>query len=247
MIDAFYSGASGLIAYQGNLDAIGHNIANVGTNGFKPVRSDFEDLLYTRMNINNKAGWLTGHGVREASRSLLMRQGNLLQTNGNLDFAIIGDGFFQVERGNGQREFTRNGSFSISAEDGVGYLTTSDGAYVLDGEGERLELDPIRGTQSLNLDGLADRLGVYFFPNPYGLQQVAGSRFLTTPASGVAYSAEDVDTPPHYALQQHSLEQSAVDLSDEMAGMITAQRAYQFNARVVQTADELEELLNNLR
>lgn len=244
MNSSFYTGVSGILAYQENLNVVGNNITNVSTPGFQPMRSNFQDLLYTKMDVKS-ADLKTGHGVKAEDRDLLIRQGNPNQTNRELDFAIMGEGFFAVER-DGERQYTRNGGFSISEEDGAGFLVTSDGAYVLDGQGQRIELPPDDG-EGFELTDVKGNLGVYFFPNPYGLAPSAGSSFLQTAISGEAISADDGDYEGRYRILENSLEQSAVNMSDEMVGMITAQRGYQLSAKLVQTSDELEDILNNLR
>ena len=253
----FFSGASGLMAYQAEMDTVAHNMANVSTVGFKTVRSQFEDLIYSKMALHDEENIrLTGHGVKADRRQLLMDQGNLNQTNRELDFTIVGDGFFAIER-DGQTQYTRNGNFGISVENDAGYLVTWDGAYVLDGAGKRINLpletvkDQTTGeatgtTQNYDLKGVKDRLGIYRFPNQLGLEPTQGSSFLATAESGAAYSTQAAGVKD-YDLLSNTLEQSAVNVSDEMTNIIKAQRGYQFSARLVQTADELEEILNNLR
>lgn len=246
MNSSFYTGVSGLLAYQEHMNVIGNNMANVGTVGYQPVRAVFSDLLYTKMNVH-KDGLLTGHGVKAEGRDLLITQGNPNQTNRSLDFALMGTGcFFAVQR-DGQREFTRNGDFSISVEGGEGFLVTTDGAYVLDGEGERINLEQTEDGESFDTTDVKDRLGVYFFPNPYGLAPETRSTFLQTETSGAPISAIEGGYESSYQVLQNTLEQSAVNLNDEMTNLIVAQRAYQFSAKMVQTSDEIEEVLNNLR
>ncbi len=245
MNSSFYTGVSGLMAFQEYMNVIGNNMANVGTTGFKAVRPEFQDLLYSKLDVKSTEA-LTGHGVKADSRQLLFSQGNPNQTNRELDFAIIGDGFFAVER-DGQVQYTRNGSFDISVESKSGYLVTSDGAYVLDNRGRRISLLPQEDGKGYQLSDVGDRVGVYFFENPYGLAPAAGSSFLETESSGPAVSADRGEFADRYRLLTSTLEQSAVSLSDEMVNLITAQRGYQISARMVTTSDEIEEVLNNLR
>ena len=246
---SFYNGTSGMIAYQESLNRISHNIANANTLGYKPSRSSFRDLLYTRMAVNSPEEPLTGHGVRIEDDQLIYRQGALLQTGNTLDYALMGDGFFAVERPDGSVEYTRNGAFDISVEGESGYLVTADGSYVLDGSGDRIELTRGEGEGPFDLEGLADRLGIYDFPNPYGLEPSSGSCFKETGSSGEAEAVteEEAAEGRQYQVLSGALEQSAVELSDEMVQVIVSQRAFQMNARMVQTADELEQLVNNLR
>ncbi len=254
---AFCNGVSGLITYQQDLDVLAHNMANVNTNGYKETRMAFEDLLYTEMDTNGELKHLTGHGVRARSVDLLMDQGSPRQTNRTLDFAIMGEGFFAVER-NGRIEYTRNGTMSIGMEEKDGYLVASDGGYILDSKGKRIKLERDKTTDQFITDNLVDKLGVYLFKNPYGLEQTNISSFVETPISGEPYVIEEpaannrrgqnneAEKKP-YTILQMAVESSNVHLADQMVGMIVTQRAYQMNAKMVQTADQLEEIVNNLR
>jgi len=256
---AFCNGVSGLITYQQDLDVLAHNMANVNTNGYKSTRTAFEDLLYTEMDTNGELKHLTGHGIRSRSIDLLMDQGSPRQTSRNLDFAIMGDGFFAVER-NGRVEYTRDGTLAISMENDNqdGYLVASDGGYILDSQGKRIQLERDKETKQFITENLTDKIGVYLFSNPYGLEQTNQSSFLETPISGEPYviaetnnrgnrrQDEEAQVKP-YTILQMAVESSNVNLADEMVGMIVTQRAYQANAKMVQTADQLEEIVNNLR
>jgi flagellar basal-body rod protein FlgG len=255
---AFCNGVSGLITYQQDLDVLAHNIANVNTNGYKSTRTAFEDLLYTEMDTNAELKHLTGHGIRSRSIDLLMDQGSPRQTSRQLDFAIMGEGFFAVER-NGRVEYTRDGVLSISMEeDGKdGYLVAGDGGYILDSKGKRIKLERDKETNQFITENLTDKIGVYLFSNPYGLEQTTQSSFVETPISGAPYviaepkannrrKDDEAQTKP-YSVLQMAVESSNVNLADEMVGMIVTQRAYQMNAKMVQTADQLEEIVNNLR
>lgn len=251
---AFHNGVSGLIGYQQDLDVLAHNMANVNTNGYKETRSAFEDLLYTEMDTNGELKHLTGHGMRIRSVDLLMDQGSPRQTNSPLDFAIMGEGFFAVER-NGRVEYTRNGAMGIGMEGNDGYLVASDGGYILDGKGQRIKLDRDKETNLFATDNIVDKLGVYLFSNPYGLEQTSQSSFVQTAISGEPYiyegnvnkRGEDGQNKSPYTVLQMAVETSNVHLADQMVGMIVTQRAYQMNAKMVQTADQLEEIVNNLR
>ena len=240
---SFYNGVSGLIAYQEEMDRVSNNIANSGTVGYKPSRTDFSELLYTRMAVNSDTEPLTGHGVKAGDSRLQFKQGNLLQTSMPLDYALTGDGFFAVQHADGSVEYTRNGAFDISVSGNKGYLVTADGSFVLDSKGKQVVLSRASANDPFDLTSLADSIGVYTIDNPYGLQPTGSSCFALTDASGAAQA----DRNGSKQLIQGSLEQSAVDLSDEMVSVIQAQRAYQLNAKMVQTADELEQVINNLR
>lgn len=250
---SFYNGVSGMLTYQEDMNQIAHNVSNSGTIGFKPSRSTFSDLLYTRMAVNSEEQPLVGHGVRTGDSHLVFRQGPVIQQGaGGLDFALMGDGFFAVQLGDGTIQYTRNGSFDISIEGKKGFLVNADGAHVLDEAGKPIELTREKADGLFDLDGLKDKLGIYDFPNPYGLEHANGSCFKVSDNSGEAVAiikgkVEGAYQNRQYQVMENALEQSAVELADEMVGVIVSQRAFQLNAKMVQTADELEQVINNLR
>ena len=137
---AFYSGVSGLVAYQEALNTIGNNVANVNTIGYKAQTTSFQDLLYTDMYVNTPENPLTGNGVKAVAVGISTGQAALIRTDRELDFAINGDGWFAVER-DGSIQYTRNGSFSVGMDGYMAALVTSDGAYVLDSSGQRIYCD----------------------------------------------------------------------------------------------------------
>lgn len=252
---AFYSGASGMSAFQKQMDITANNIANVSTTGFKPQRGAFSELLYSRLAVNNEQEFLTGHGVRVERADLLFRQGMINNTGNPLDFAIIGDGFFAVEKagddtGESITAYTRRGEFAIGLEDGsTGYLVTADGDFVLSVDGERIEVPRLENDENtFDLSAIQDLLGIYNIPNPYGLLPAGDSLYVATAKSGEAQIMEEGDEGgPSFRVVQNALERSAVELADEMVMVIQNQRAFQMSARLVQTADQLEEIVNNLR
>lgn len=247
MNTAFFTGVSGMVAYQKELDNLSHNIANVSTTGYKATRGNFADLLYTEMDTNGEPRPLVGHGVRVESSRLRFEQGTPVQTNNATDFAIIGEGFFAVER-DGEVEYTRNGAFNIGIQGRRGYLTTADGAKVLDSRGRQIVLTRDNESTMFDLDELVDRVGVYLFDNPHGLERTNASSFVETELSGKARTlrgGRNVERP--YQLVSHALESSAVDLADAMVDVMVTQKAFTFSAKMVQTADQIEEIVNNLR
>lgn len=259
MLIAFYNGVSGMRAYQEQINVVGHNISNVNTVGYKPSRSSFSDLLYTQMNTNVEGENLVGHGVKHQDTDLMYGESGLDQTLNKLDFAIAGDGFFAVRNSKGETEYTRAGTFAISQEGKTGYLVTSNGDYVLDKTGKQIKIPlmsarkdltdeekkALASSNTLDLDALPGLLGVYTFDNPYGLETVDGARFRETATSGTATALKGNTTQDR--VRQGMVEFSGVELSNEMVKMIEAQRAFQFNAKVVQTADAMEDTVNNLR
>lgn len=242
---AFYTGASGMRAFQSAMDVTAHNIANVNTTGYQLRRASFDDLLKSRINTNVEGNHLVGHGVKQEKIDQLFSQSGLDQTMFALDFAIVGEGFFAVDN-RGEIEYTRNGAFSLSIEGDNAYLTTNDGAYVLDAQGQKIALSR-NADGSYNTDDIRQRLGVFGFSNPYGLIPQSNSRFIISENSGEAQLMQlGADGKPLEVIQG-ALEFSGVDLGNEMVNIITYQRAYQMNARVVQTADQMADLVNNLR
>ena len=247
---SFFNGVSGMIAYQEEMNRISHNIANANTNGYKPLQSSFSELLYTHMAVNSPEEPWVGHGVKITEPLLDYTQGAPLQTGITLDFALNGDGFFAVERPNGNVEYTRNGAFNISIEGSKAYLVmVGDGSHVLDSRGRHIELTRESKNDPYDLSALKDQIGIYDFSNPYALEPTGGTCYKETDASG---EAETIRIGRNrngrsYQLLSGALEQSAVNLADEMVDVITAQKAFQFNAKMVQTADELEQIINNLR
>ena len=257
---AFYTGTSGMIAYQQDMDIIAHNIANVNTTGYKTQRAVFSDLLYSRMAVNTEENFMTGHGIKVADSDLIFQQGPVLPTQNPLDFGIIGAGFFALQTGEGsgrnssaQLAYTRNGAFGISVDGNTGTLVSADGAFVLGSDGNKITLTRSTSDGPFDLTSIVNRLGVYQFPNPFGLEPASGGRFLQTEKSGEAQSPQQASTAAQssqelpYRIISSALESSSVNLADEMVMVIQSQRAFQFSARLVQTADDLEEIVNNLR
>ncbi|MDL2294128.1 flagellar hook-basal body protein [Ruminococcaceae bacterium OttesenSCG-928-D13] len=240
---AFYTGGAGIRAYQEAMNVTAHNIANVQTNGYKSQRATFQELLYSRINTNVAGNHLVGHGVKMSSADQIMTQAGLDQTYYSLDFAITGDAFFQVDN-NGQIEYTRNGAFDLSIENGRPTLVTNDGAYVLDRAGNRITL-PVDDSGAFSTEGLTDRLGLYTFPNLWGLDPQNNARWTQSANSGdpILVTPQNSDAE----IKQGYLEFSGVDLSTQMVNIIQFQRAFQVNSRVVTTADEMANELNNMR
>ncbi len=234
MIRGFYSATSGLISQQTHLDTIANNMANAGTNGYKPQQTSFATLLYENVNAP-LAQIQTGHGTRVLQNTTNFAQGEMRSTERNLDFAILGNGFFALEEGEtGNLSYTRDGNFQYKVEGDMRYLVNATGQYVLDGDGTRIEIEKGK-------DANAAQLGVYEVPNSYGLEHLGGNRYAVTTTSG---EAEGVENPN---IKQGYLEASKVDVAKEMVKMIEASKAFALNSKVVTTADELEQITNQLR
>lgn len=245
---AFYIGKSGIIANSNGLNVAAQNVANVSTTGYKATTANFRELVYNELDQNfnkelsEEKKILNGHGTKLQSDTLQFSQGTLSYTNYDLDYAIAsGNSLFAVEK-NGEISYTRDGTFDASVEGDDVYLVAGDGAYVLDSQGNRIII-PKDENNKLDTDSLTDRIGIYSFDNPFGLERTDGQRFIPTDTSGEARVADDSE----YELVQGAVERSNTDLAKEMSDIIVIQKAYAFSSKVVQTADEIEDIVNNLR
>ncbi|OIN87283.1 MAG: flagellar basal-body rod protein FlgG [Alphaproteobacteria bacterium CG1_02_46_17] len=255
-------GSTGMLAQQMNVDTISNNIANMTTTGYKLQRLEFKDLMYQHLSRPGSAssasgttvpsGLSLGLGVRPASTYRLNTQGTLQITDNDLDLAINGRGFFQIELPNGDTAYTRAGAFQLNQD---GEVVNSDGYRVLPGitaptdtiylevntEGEVLaKLPQQTAMQNLGQIELAN------FVNPAGLEATGDTMFLETEASGQPI----VGTPGSDNIgniRQGMLEQSNVDSVKEITMLITAQRAYEMNSNVISTSDEMMDTVNQLR
>ncbi|HZS11020.1 MAG TPA: flagellar basal-body rod protein FlgG [Nitrospirales bacterium] len=262
MIRAMWTAATGMTAQQLNVDTIAHNLANVNTNAFKRSRAEFADLLYQiqRMPGTNASsigifpvGMQVGGGVRPTTVAKEWAQGNLRQTNNELDLAIDGVGFFQVQRSDGSIMYTRNGSFK---RDNVGNLVTGDGDQLtptITVPSGALKIDIGQdGTVSVLLPGVtqASQVGqiqLTRFDNPAGLVAVGNNLFMDSFASGPAIQGVPGFSTGFGMLQQGFLESSNVNLAEEMVNLIIAQRSYEINSKTIQASDEMMSMANNLR
>lgn len=234
MITAFYTAAVGTTQVQKGFDVVSNNIANVNTAGFKAEKNSFADLIYTNIRASEEDTNLkVGHGVKLKKTDVLHNQSGFMPTGRDMDFAIEGNGFFAVQTADGTIKYTRCGNFEKSIIGGRTYLTAMQGGYVLDTAGRPIE---ITGEEDQELN-----IGAYTFPNRDGLTIEAGLFFTANETSGAA--AADPDS----TIKQGYLENSNVDMGDAMVDVIEMQRAFQFNARMVQIADEVMQTVNNLR
>jgi flagellar basal-body rod protein FlgG len=249
---SLYSAATGMEAQQLNLNTIANNLANVNTPGFKRSKIEFQDLLYqkpTRASGTDSGGGNivptgaeVGNGTRVAATSKVFTQGQLTATGGNLDLAIQGDGFFEVQRPDGTIGFTRDGSFKLNAQ---GQVVTVDGLPVLSGfqpippgassvniaENGQVTVQTASGSQSF-------RLTLARFANPSGLQSIGGNLYSETAASGTPETGQPGENGFGSTVQGYT-ESSNVNIVEEMVNLITAQRAYEINSKSIQTSDEM--------
>lgn len=253
--------ATGMSAQQTQLDGIAHNIANANTVGFKRQRTDFQDLLYqtvrapgapTGPTTMSPTGLQLGTGVRVVGTSRTFEQGTLYNTQGPLDVAIEGNGFFVVQQADGTPAYTRAGNLKT---DGDGRLVTSEG----------LPLDPpitvppgaagvsisANGTVSAIMAGEKapvdlGQISVATFVNPAGLRALGHNLFIPSAASGEPQVGE-AGQDGRGALLQGSLEHANVDIVEEMIGLISAQRGYEVNSKVITAADEMLRAATQMR
>ncbi|NLC79224.1 MAG: flagellar hook-basal body protein [Ruminococcaceae bacterium] len=242
MKPAFIAGRTGLVAYQEKLNTIGNNVANVSTIGYKTSITSFNSLLEGEMYVNTPTDPLTGYGVKAVDNGINFTQGSLKSTGSPLDFAIVGNGMFATST-DGQTAYTRNGEFGLSLEGDSVYLVSMYGGYILDGSGQRIAVDTSAGIDNIDFSALMDTIGLFSVSNPNALTPQADNKFIVNEQSGAA----TVMANGTYKLLNNTLEQSGTVLTDEVSNMITAQRAYQVSAKVLQTADENEQTINNLR
>jgi flagellar basal-body rod protein FlgG len=254
--------ATGMLAQQLNVEVISNNIANLNTTAFKGQRAEFQDLLYQDERHVGSAssdtgtvvpsGVQIGVGVKAASVNRMMAQGNLTNTNNSLDLAIQGNGFFQIKMPDGTTAYTRAGSFQLSP---TGQVVTGDGYEVLPG----LTLPANTTAVTVNSSGqvLAQVTGqtnattvgqfeLANFPNPAGLEALGDNLFNQTEASGSATTG-NAGATGFGTLQQGFLETSNVNVVTEITNLITAQRAYEMNSKVITAANEMQQTLTNLR
>ena len=249
---SLYSAATGMEAQQLNLNTIANNLANVNTPGFKRSKIEFQDLLYqkpTRASGTDYGGGNlvptgieVGNGSRVAATSKVFTQGQLTQTGEKLDIAIQGDGFFEVQKPDGTKGFTRDGSFKLNAQ---GQVVTIDGLPILSGfqpippgasavnvsENGQVTVQTASGTTSF-------RLTLTRFANPAGLQSMGGNLYADTAASGTPETGQPSEQGFGSTIQGYT-ETSNVNIVEEMVNLITAQRAYEINSKSIQASDEM--------
>ncbi len=253
MMRALRSAASGMVAQQTHIDTIAHNMANVGTTGFRRQRAEFQDLIYQNVRTAGgrtgdggtlPTGVQIGQGTRTVSTEFMHTQGALQSSGNPLDVAIEGDGFFQITRPGGDVAYTRAGNFKL---DNNGRLVTVDGmplepSITIPQDATSITISP-DGTLSVTQPGSTQtmelgQLQIARFPNPGGLQALGRSLFRPTSASGqplvVQPGQEGAGT-----LSQGFLEGSNVEVVNEMIDLISSQRAYEINQRVIQASDDM--------
>ncbi|MBR9883886.1 MAG: flagellar basal-body rod protein FlgG [Oceanospirillales bacterium] len=253
MQGALHVAKTGLSAQDTQLKVISNNLANVSTVGFKKDRAVFEDLLYqvrrqpgsdTATDSQLPSGLQLGNGVRTVGTQKLFEEGEFQVTGESFDVAINGKGFLQIQQPNGEIAYTRNGQLHL---DGEGRLVTSEG-YPLDPE---ITLPDQVQSFSISNDGRVEvvvagdanpreigQLELANFVNPQGLQAIGQNLFVETAASGAPQTAVPGEDGTGI-MQQGMLEGSNVNAVEELVNMITTQRAYEINSKVISTADQM--------
>lgn len=259
---ALSTAATGMLAQQLNIEVIANNVANLNTTGFKRQRAEFQDLLYQnveRVGANSSdagtvvpSGIQVGVGVRAAGVYRITDQGSLQNTANTFDLAVNGRGFFNIQLPDGQDAYTRAGSFQV---DQTGQLVTAQGyivqpAIVIPQTATDVTINE-QGQVEYMEDGatapaVAGTLNLANFANEVGLEAIGGSMFLESQASGAAVLSTP-GQPGFGSVLQGFLEQSNVNAVSEITAMISAQRAYELNSQVIQTADEMLQAAGNLR
>jgi flagellar basal-body rod protein FlgG len=253
MIRSLNTAATGMKAQQTNMDVSANNIANVSTTGFKKARAEFEDLMYqtqvdpgaaTGQNSISPTGVQVGLGVKTAAVAK--------DFNGAFDIEIQGAGFFPVQMQNGQIAYTRDGSFKKGPDgrlqDKNGNLLQPEISIPANASGVEISANGRVQIITDNATQVQDvgQIQLVAFVNPAGLKSLGGNLFVPTNASGLPQQAFPGQNGLG-SLAQGQLETSNVNIVDEMVGMITTQRAYETNSKVIQASDAMLQAINNLR
>lgn len=254
--------ATGMLAQQLNVEVISNNIANLNTTAFKAQRAEFQDLLYQNernVGANSSAngnivpvGVQIGSGVKASAVYRISTQGNLVKTNNALDLAIQGRGFFQIEMPDGTTAYTRAGSLQLSA---TGEIVTADGYVVEPG------ITIPQNTTNITVNAVGQVMAqvagqtqpqtvgqfqLANFPNEAGLAAQGNNLLTETPASGTPVVGNPGSTA-FGTIQQGYLETSNVNIVSQITDLISAQRAYEMNSKVIQTSDQMMSTLSQIQ
>lgn len=253
MMPALWVSKTGLSAQNTRLATVANNLANAATVGFKRDDAQFEDLLYqihaqpgaaSSQSTQLPSGMQIGTGVRVVSTTKQFTEGSLQVTGKPLDMAIVGRGFFQVQLPDGSTAYSRNGEFQLNSD---GQIVTSDGKVL------QPAVTVPQGAQSVTIskDGIVDvtiagqsapqqigQIQLADFVNPTGLQAIGSNLYLETAASGSPQQGQPGNSG-FGQVEQNTLEGSNVDVVEEMVNMITTQRTYEMNSKVIATADQM--------
>lgn len=263
MFRALSTGALGMSAQQKSVDNIANNLANVSTTGFKRSTIAFQDLFYQKIassnhgsvvnRVSNDAPTLEiGHGARAAATIRNFMQGPLAETGNALDLAVSGSGFFQVEMPDGSIAYTRDGSFS---RDSTGMLVNNSGLPLADMievpvDAMAVEISQqgvVRAVMSGTFNEVElGQIELAKFVNNGGLEARGDNLFSETESSGMPFFGVPGDEG-FGVVRQGYIEQSNVDIVTEMVRLIEAQRAYEINSKMVQTAEDMMAITNSIK
>ena len=260
MMNSLWIAKTGMSAQQTKMDVVSHNLSNVSTTGYKRQNAVFEDLIYQNLRqVGSQAdeqnilptGMHLGLGVRTVATTRNFTQGTPMESGKDLDVAINGDGFFQVQMPDGTTAYTRDGTFSKNAN---GQLVTSGGYPLLDGitvpaDATKLSISKT-GSVSVTVAGNPNpqqigQLNTASFINAAGLEPIGENLYRESAASG----APQTGTPGTNNLgtvMQGFLESSNVNVVEELVQMIQTQRAYEMNSKAISTSDQMLAKLSQL-
>ncbi len=253
-MNALQIAASGMSAQQMKVDVVSNNLANMSTTGYNARRADFADLMYQQVQkpgtISSESGTMLptgvqlGMGVRPSSVSIILEQGALSQTGGDLDVAVQGKGYLEVTLPSGGIAYTRDGALKRTAD---GLIVTADGYQVNPGitipsDAKSVAINP-NGEVYAYFEGklnptLLGQFTLATFTNEKGLEATGSNLFLESPASGPSIEGAP-GTDGFGLLRQGYLEESSVDAVHEITELIKAQRGYELNAKVITAVDEM--------
>jgi len=253
--------ATGMLAQQTNVEVIANNLANMNTTGYKVQRAEFQDLLYQNVEVSGAAtsdantllpsGIQIGVGVRTAATYRITSQGNLASTSNPYDVAIQGPGYFTIQLPDGTNAYSRDGSLALSPD---GQLVTAKGYVVAPGiavpQGALSVLINAQGQVQAVIAGQTGpqtlgQLELTRFPNEGGLQALGDNLFAETASSGAPLAGLP-GTPGFGTMQQGFLETSNVNAVQEITSLITAQRAYEMNSKVISAADQMLDITSRM-
>jgi len=260
MMRALSIAGTGMAAQQLSIEVIANNLANISTAGFKKSTWEFQDLMYQTFKLAGTTtetgtlpvGMQIGTGVKPVSAYRVFRQGEFQQTQNPLDWAIEGDGFFQVNLPDGSTAYTRAGTLQLDSE---GRIVTADGYELAPG----FSIPQNAKSIAVSTDGLVSvttgasttptQIGTVElarFTNPAGLESLGKNLFRETAASGSPITGAP-GSEGFGLIEQGSIEGSNVNIAEEMVNMIVAQRAYELNSKAIQISDEMMGIANNLK
>lgn len=254
--------ATGMLAQQTNVEVISNNIANMNTTAYTRRRPEFSDLLYQNLRrvgaTSSDAGTIVpagvqlGLGVKTTAVYRITEQGSVQSTDNTLDLAIQGKGYFAIKLPSGETAYTRDGSFQLSDK---GKIVTHEGyevqpAITVDADAVGVTINA-SGEVLVKKDGAIDpknvgQLQMAIFPNEAGLEARGNNLFMETPASGAAVVSK-AGEPGYGTILQGFLETSNVNVVAEVTNLISAQRAYEMNSKVIQTSDEMMNTINQMK